>query len=126
MPFVFTPFALLGVALVVGGLLMVRSQRSSRWVAVPGRVVDRSFLTTPTRVTVEYPAPDGAPLRARVSAGLMGGLRGPEVGADVTVYVDPRRPTDVTLGPSSATTTYGWAFVAMGAFALVTFLRISG
>lgn len=121
----FAPLGLLGVLLVGGGLLMVRSARSPHRVAVAGRIIERSWMTTPTRVTVEYPAPDGTPLRARLSAGLAGGLRGPRPGDPVTLYVDPRHPQDVSLGPGGAATVYGWAFVAMGTLALLSFLRMS-
>ncbi|WP_199423273.1 DUF3592 domain-containing protein [Actinotalea solisilvae] len=121
----FAPLAVLGLLLVGGGVAMIRSARSPHRVPVAGRIVDRSWMTTPTRVTVEYPGPDGARLRARLSAGPIGGLRGPQVGDPVTVHVNPAHPQDVSLGAGGAATTYGWAFVAMGTLALLAFLRLA-
>ncbi|WP_182112279.1 MULTISPECIES: DUF3592 domain-containing protein [unclassified Actinotalea] len=122
--FLFSPLGLIALGLLVGGLLMVRSALASRRVPVPGRVVDRSWMTQPPRVTVEYPSPHGETLSARLSAGPIYGLRGLTVGDAVTVYVNPQRPHDVTLGPGSATTTYGVALATMGALLLLFLLRL--
>jgi hypothetical protein len=116
----FAPFLLLGVALVGGGLLVVRSTRSTHRVPIQGVVVALSRMTRPAMVTVEYPAPDGSPLRARRAAGALAGL---SVGGPITVQVDPRNPRDVSLGSGGAAATYGWAMVAMGVFAILGTLR---
>lgn len=88
------------VGLVVGGVATRRRSSTVGLVPVEAVVVHYSNATRSNRVTFDYPAPDGSRLRATRVEGVSTVQRtGPFVhpGDRLTVYVDPRRPSDVRL-----------------------------
>lgn len=85
----------LAVVLAVVGFRALGRARGVRRVQVPARLL----ATTPSPggdvVDVEYPAPDGTTLRARLQVFRVHAPGQPYV-FDGTVWVDPTDPTDVT------------------------------
>ncbi|WP_156968275.1 DUF3592 domain-containing protein [Cellulomonas bogoriensis] len=110
-------FAVPGAVLVVVGLRLQRQTTSVPRVPVQAVVVEYSNWSSPKRVVFDYPAPDGTWIRARRMTGIAqmqtrGLLVRP--GDGITVYVDPKRPHDVNLGPVGSAS--GFAGVAMIVF----------
>ena len=64
----------------------------------PARVVSKVDIVAGDVMTVEYPGPDGAPLRAEVFAAFRQGL-GATPMFHGYVYVNPEDPTDVKTRP---------------------------
>lgn len=85
----------LGVVLAVVGARRLRVARGVHRVQVPARVLSSVPVPGGDVVEVEYPGPDGAPLRARVPTFLVTAPGQPYT-FDGTVWVDPARPHDVT------------------------------
>jgi hypothetical protein len=105
-----------GVALPVGIVALVRARAVPR-VQVPARVVSRFTVLAGDVITVEYPGPDGTPLRRDVFAASRRGL-----GATPTfhgyAYVNPDDPTDVKTRPQGKVGP-GWTLIIVGSVALV-------
>ncbi|TRW43536.1 DUF3592 domain-containing protein [Georgenia yuyongxinii] len=99
---------LVGLALVAGGIvLLVRrgagAGSSGPRVPVPATVVRQVGLRQPPVLEVDYPAPDGRPLRGHVSVPMSAAGFGQALltgGSPTTVWVDPRRPEDISLQQS--------------------------
>lgn len=87
--------AVLSVTLLVLAIrTFVRLGRVRR-VRVPARLLQRRWGLAGEIVDVEYPAPDGSPLRARLWVTYVRAI-GLPYAFDGTVWVDPADPTDVT------------------------------
>lgn len=106
------------VALVLGGVAARRRSSTAGLVPVEAVVVDFSNATRSNRVTFDYPAPDGSRLRATRVEGVSTVQRSGLLvhpGDRLTVYVDPRRPSDVRLAQhGSAAGLAGPAMIAGG------------
>jgi len=90
-----------GAVMVVLGVRMTRRSSAVPRVPIEAVVVDFTNFTRPSRVTFDYPAPDGTWLRATRVCGLVsirrrGWFVAP--GDRLTVYVNPASPLDVSLG----------------------------
>ena len=85
------------IALPVGIRLLLRARAVPR-IQVPARVVSKILVLVGDILTVEYPGPDGAPLRRDVFAAHRSGI-----GATPTfhgyAYVNRNDPTDVKTRP---------------------------
>jgi hypothetical protein len=107
------------VVLVVSGVRLAGRPSKVHRVPVEATVVHFTVLRRAPRVTFDYPAPDGTWLRTTRMAGLVpmqrqGLLVRP--GDRMTVYVDPTRPHDVSLGTAgSAGGFLGIALIVFGA-----------
>ena len=120
-----------GVALVGAGIALIVGGGKSRGVtsprvAVPASVVRQVGLRQPPILEVDYPGPDGRPLRGRVQVPMSVAGFGQSLltrGATTTVWVDPRRPLDISLeqGGDSGTIPrfVGLVLVFLGAGALI-------
>ncbi|WP_448073422.1 hypothetical protein [Georgenia yuyongxinii] len=103
-------FFLVGLALAGGGIaLLVRrgagTGPSGPHVPVPATVVRQVGLRQPPVLEVDYPGPDGRPLRGRVTVPMSAAGFGQALltgGATTTVWVDPRRPADISLQQSGS------------------------
>jgi hypothetical protein len=99
------------VLLVVGGRKVAAARRVPR-VVVPARLVSRWLVPGGMMLTIEYPGPDGQPLRADTYAVMRQG-----VGATPMftgwAYVNPEDPSDVMTRPTGRTGA-GWWFVTVG------------
>jgi len=114
------------IALPVGIRLLVRARAVPR-IQLPARAVGRVSVLAGDVLTVEYPGPDGAPLRHDVFAATRRGL-----GASPTfhgyVYVNPGDPTDVKtrpqgkVGPGWTVTIVGTVLLAAGLVVLLVAL----
>lgn len=90
-----------GVGLLIGGRAMFRHPTRVHRVPIDGIVVHCPAYQKLTRVTFDYPAPDGRWLRATRSGGLVAtSSQGLQIrpGDGIRVYVDPSNPVDVSLG----------------------------
>ncbi|UJP39756.1 hypothetical protein [Cellulomonas palmilytica] len=108
-----SPAAVLGVVCAVCAVVTaVLATVGFRWLAaargvqrvrVPARQLSSSYVGPGTFVDVEYPGPDGRPLRTQLFVWL---VRAPGVPYtfDGTVWVDPRNPADVTPRRQGRTT----------------------
>ncbi|MBO3089254.1 hypothetical protein [Cellulomonas dongxiuzhuiae] len=85
----------LAVVLAVLGFRALAAARGVRRVQVPARLLSEAPSPGGEFVDVEYPAPDGRTLRARMHVFRVHAPGQPYV-FDGTVWVDPARPTDVT------------------------------
>ena len=118
------PSLVLGLALVVGGVALVRrtSRTPHERIAVEAVVVGRTFLVEPSRITVDHPMPGGW-RRATLVEGLptMSATgRVAQPGDRVVVWVDPRRPDDVRLSPAyESGSLLGMWMVGIGVLAAV-------
>ncbi|MGY4645152.1 hypothetical protein [Cellulomonas sp. URHB0016] len=103
---------LVGPVLVVLGSRRVAAARRVPRVAVPARLVSRWLAPGGMMLTIEYPGPDGRPLRADTYAVVRTGL-----GATPTfagwAYVNRDDPSDVMTRPTGRTGA-GWWFVIVG------------
>jgi len=83
------------VVLAVLGFRWLLAARRVRRVRVPARELHSTYIGPGTFVDVEYPGPDGRPLRGSMFVWL---VRAPGVPYtfDGTVWVDPADPTDIT------------------------------
>ena len=131
------PALLPAVAMLVGGVHLLRRPTPVARVPVEAVVVHVENFRRPARVTFDYPAPDGSWLRARRTAGLLAVQRdgwGVAPGDRLTVWVHPARPADVSLGEvGSAGGFLGVALVVVGVgwglaglAVLVSFVASSG
>jgi len=110
-----------GLGLVAGGVAIWRhtARIPRERVPVEAFCVDRTFMSQPARVTLDYPVPGGW-RRATLIEGLpttsvTGGPARP--GDRVVVWVDPHRPQDVRLSPAAgAGGIGGLALLVMGLF----------
>lgn len=118
---------LLGVvALPVGIVLLTRARDVPR-LQLPARVVSKVSVLAGDVMTVEYPGPDGAPLRHDVFAAFRQGL-GATPMFHGYVYVNPDDPTDVKtrpqgkVGPGWTVTIIGIVLLALGVVLLLVAL----
>ncbi len=107
------------VVMVLVGVRLTRAASTSGRIPVEARVVDYTYLTTPRRVTFDYPGPDGRWLRATRVEGVSPirsqGLF-PRPGDPLTVWVQPQRPDDVVLPQGGSARGFGGvALVVVGA-----------
>ncbi len=93
----------LAIVLAVVGFRALAVARGVRRVRVPARLLSESPSPGGEYADVEYPAPDGRLLRARVHVFRVRAPGQPYV-FDGTVWVDPARPTDVTPRRQGRTT----------------------
>lgn len=106
-----------GIGMIVGGVALARRSADGRGlVAVEAIVVDRTRFTDPARLTFDYPLPNGTWARAtRVegvpSPGQQGAARRP--GERITVWVNPRNPSDVRLPGARAAAGLGGILLAV-------------
>ncbi|MCC2333753.1 hypothetical protein [Cellulomonas wangsupingiae] len=107
----------IAVLLAVVGFRRLRRARGVRRVRVPATLVSQTYAGAGDVLHVEYPAPDGTPLRATIYMWLVNAPGVPYT-FDGTVWVDPADPTDVTPRRQGRTT---WATVTLilAAIALV-------
>ncbi|GEA82340.1 hypothetical protein [Cellulomonas uda] len=93
---------LTAVLATLGGRWLAAARRVHR-VQVPARALSSAYVGPGTFVDVEYPGPDGRPLRAQLFVWL---VRAPGVPYtfDGTVWVDPHHPADVTPRRQGRTT----------------------
>ncbi|MCU1442263.1 MAG: hypothetical protein JWQ59_413 [Cryobacterium sp.] len=133
--------SLVGVALIVGGIvLLVRradvQEGFGPRVPIPAIVVRQVGLRQPPIFEVDYPGPDGRPLRGQVQVPLSAAGLGQALltrGAPTTVWVDPTRPADPSLvqsGQSRSLPVFAGIlllFFGSGAilFALVSFFIVA-
>lgn len=116
------PPLVVAVALVVGGVALVRrtSRTPRERVQVVAVVVKRTRMSRPSRITIDYPVPGGW-RRATLVEGLpttsaTGRLAQP--GDHVAAWVDPRRHWDVRLSPANDSRGFlGVLLVVMGVMA---------
>ncbi|WP_456786040.1 hypothetical protein [Cellulomonas sp. P5_C5] len=104
------------IALPVGIVLLVRARSVPR-IQLPARVVSKVDVVAGDVMTVEYPGPDGAPLRAEVFAAFRQGL-GATPMFHGYVYVNPEDPTDVKTRPQGKVGP-GWTVTIIGIVLLV-------
>jgi len=86
--------AVASIVLAVLGVVWLATDRRVPRVRVPARLLSRVPFGAGEVVDVEYPAPDGRPLRAQL---VVANVRAPGVppSFDGTVWVDPTNPVDV-------------------------------
>ena len=94
----------LTVLLAVAGFRRLSRVRGVRRVQVPATLVSRTYTGAGDVLHVEYPAPDGSPLRATIYMWLVNAPGVPYT-FDGTVWVNPADPTDVTPRRQGRTTT---------------------
>ena len=91
-----------GVVLIIVGIRMHKGASDVGRVQVEGVVVQYTHFVRPPSVVFDYPLPDGTWRRACRVVGVAA-VQGEgffvRPGARIPVYVDPRRPEDVSLGP---------------------------
>ena len=130
-PHLFLTFAVallvIGVIAVPVGIRLVVKARAVPRVQVPARVVSKFTVLAGDVITLEYPGPDGAPLRRDVFAATRRGL-----GATPTfhgyAYVNRDDPTDVKtrpqgkIGPGSTLTIVGSVALLVGLVLLLVAL----
>lgn len=101
-----------GPVLIVLGSRRVAAARNVPRVAVPARLLHRWPVPGGLMLSIEYPGPDGRPLRADTYAVMRQGL-----GATPTfagwAYVNPENPSDVMTRPTGRTGA-GWWLVIVG------------
>ncbi|GIG21411.1 hypothetical protein Cch01nite_21350 [Cellulomonas chitinilytica] len=101
-----------GPVLIVLGSRRIAAARNVPRVAVPARLLSRWPVPGGLMLSVEYPGPDGRPLRADTYAVIRQGL-----GATPTfagwVYVNRDDPSDVMTRPTGRTGA-GWWLVIVG------------
>jgi len=101
-----------GPVLIVLGSRSIAAARSVPRVAVPARLLHRWPVPGGLMLSIEYPGPDGRPLRADTYAVMRQGL-----GATPTfagwAYVNPENPSDVMTRPTGRTGA-GWWLVIVG------------
>lgn len=101
-----------GPVLIVLGSRRIAAARSVPRVAVPARLLHRWPVPGGLMLSIEYPGPDGRPLRADTYAVMKQGL-----GATPTfagwAYVNPENPSDVMTRPTGRTGA-GWWLVIVG------------
>lgn len=111
--------AVASIVLAVLGVVWLATDRRVRRVRVPARLVTRAPSGAGETVDVEYPAPDGRPLRARLVV-----ADAPAPGTppwfDGTVWVDPANPLDVRTHPQARRRRAVVALVAAGALFVAT------
>ena len=116
-----------GAVMVVLGVRMTRRSSAVPRVPIEAVVVDFTNFTRPSRVTFDYPAPDGTWLRATRHS------MWPEVrfrqrrfvqaGDRVRVYVNPANPADVNLGAmGTAGGLLAFYLIVVGGFLVLTAL----
>jgi len=93
----------LTVLLAVAGFRRLSRVRGVRRVQVPATLVSRTYTGAGDVLHVEYPAPDGSPLRATIYMWLVNAPGVPYT-FDGTVWVNPADPTDVTPRRQGRTT----------------------
>ena len=95
--------AVLTTVLAVVGFRWLSAARRVVRVRVPARELHSTYVGPGTFVDVEYPGPDGRPLRGHLFVWL---VRAPGVPYtfDGTVWVDPRNPVDITPRSQGRTT----------------------
>ncbi|WP_129338126.1 hypothetical protein [Cellulomonas endophytica] len=108
-----------GVVLVVVGLVRVSRARAVDRVRLPARLVSRTWAVSGSQVVVEYPAPDGSPLRASMFVWV---VRAPGMspGFDGTVWAARDDPSDVTPRRQGRTATGAFLAVLGGALLAVS------
>lgn len=111
-----------GAALLVGGIALIRRPSRVHRVAIDAVIVDFSNFTRVKRVTFDYPAPDGTWLRASKVAGFpvvstSGFLVRP--GDTIKVHVNPANPVDVSLGEVGGAGGFAGFFLAAAGGGLV-------
>ena len=103
------------IGLPVGLRLLSRAQGVPR-IQVPARAVTEVPVIAGKVITVEYPGPDGAPLRRDVFAAHRSGI-----GATPTfhgyAYVNRNDPTDVKTRPQGKVGP-GWTLIIVGSVSL--------
>ncbi|GEK21753.1 hypothetical protein [Cellulomonas xylanilytica] len=104
------------VALPVGIRLLTRARAVPR-IRLPARAVSKVSVLAGDVITVEYPGPDGAPLRREVFAAFRQGL-GATPMFHGYVYVNPADPTDVKTRPQGKVGP-GWTVTIVGIVLLV-------
>jgi hypothetical protein len=99
-------------AMIFAGVSLRRKTVAVTRIPLEAVVVEYTNWVSPHKVTFDYPAPDGRPIRATrvVGFGLPtlstpGSLVHP--GDRLTVYVNPARPLDVSLGDLSSSGGFG-------------------
>jgi len=101
-----------GPVMIVLGSRSIAAARSVPRVAVPARLLHRWPVPGGLMLSIEYPGPDGRPLRADTYAVMRQGL-----GATPTfagwAYVNPENPSDVMTRPTGRTGA-GWWLVIVG------------
>ena len=102
----------LGVVALPVGIGLLSRARSVRRIQLPARVVSKVDIVAGDVMTVEYPGPDGAPLRAEVFAAFRQGL-GATPMFHGYVYVNPDDPTDVKTRPQGKVGP-GWTVTIIG------------
>lgn len=118
------------IAMIAGGLRMVRRPQQVPRVPIDAVVVEYSNYNRAKRVTFDYPAPDGTWLRATRMAGLatlqtQGFLVQP--GDRIRAYVNPADPVDVSLGAvGSAGGLFGAVLLVVGVLLGVAGLGAAG
>ena len=103
------------IALPVGIRLLSRARAVPR-VQVPARAISQVPLMAGNVITVEYPGPDGRPLRTDVFAALRRGLGATPMFSGY-VYVNPNDPTDIKTRPQGKVGP-GWTLIIIGSVAL--------
>lgn len=111
--------ALTAVCLVLG-TRQVRVQRGVERIRVPARLISGTPAVNGRRLEVEYPAPDGSPLRAEISIHTVNALRIWQP-FDGSVWVNRDDPTDVTARSHGRSTRAVVLFSAGFTFAVVAF-----
>lgn len=105
-------------SLVVGGTLTafgavsMARQRRVRRIRLPARVLTQLPTPPGNLMTVEYPGPDGAPVRTTILVAWRRGL-GATPTFSGSVWVDPENPADVMARPGGRTL-HGLLLLAFG------------
>ena len=135
-PQIFLAFAVallvLGVVVLPVGIRLLLKARAVPRVRVPARVVSKVLVLVGDVITVEYPGPDGAPLRRDVFAAHRSGI-GATPTFDGYAYVNRNDPTDVKtrpqgkIGPGCTLIIVGGVALVVGlVFLMVALVGMSG
>jgi len=103
---------LVGPVLIVLGSRRIGAARRVPRVAVPARLLSRWLVPGGMMLTIEYPGPDGRPLRADTYAVMRQGIGATPMFAG-WAYVNPDDPSDVMTRPTGRTGA-GWWLVVVG------------
>jgi murein DD-endopeptidase MepM/ murein hydrolase activator NlpD len=98
--------------MIFAGVSMRRKTVAVTRIPLEAVVVEYTNWNRPHKVTFDYPAPDGSPIRATRVVGLgLPTLSTPgsvvHPGDRLTVYVNPAKPLDVSLGDLSSSGGFG-------------------
>lgn len=100
-----------------------RRERAKERVQLPARELARQFIPPGWVVEVEYPGPDGAPLRTAVFSARRWGI-GATPPFSGWVWVARRDPSDVVLRPRARSFWPGALWVTGGALLLVVGITV--